>query len=362
MLRRGICNVTPKLLELSSRKLYKDPGHPLGILKNQIYSFFDTKYPSIFTVYEDFPPKVTTTQNFDYLLIPKDHVSRTPSDTYYFDETHLLRTHTSAHQIEALRKTNAFLITGDVYRRDEIDATHYPVFHQMEGVRIWNLNDLGVKDYHEAQQKSLQDLKDVLERLTWFIFGHGAEIRWIEAYFPFTHPSLELEVFYQGNWMEILGCGVVERGVLKNAGKDENTVGWAFGIGLERWAMRLFEIPDIRLFWSKDPRFLDQFSENKGITKFKPYSKYPLCYKDISFWIEPGFVENDFYEVVRDIGGDLIERVQKIDEFTNKQNKTSICYRINYRSMDRSLTNEEIDEVQIKIRQQLPNKLPVQLR
>jgi phenylalanyl-tRNA synthetase alpha chain len=87
-----------------------------------------------------------------------------------------------------------------------------------------------------------------------------------------------------------------------------------------------------------------------------------LCYKDISFWIEPGFVENDFYEVVRDIGGDLIERVQKIDEFTNKQNKTSICYRINYRSMDRSLTNEEIDEVQIKIRQQLPNKLPVQLR
>lgn len=110
-------------------------------------------------------------------------------------------------------------------------------------------------------------------------------MKWIDEYFPFTDPSLELEIFFNDDWVEILGSGVILDGVMQNGGRNiEKECGWAFGLGLERWAMKLFEIPDIRLFWSQDKRFLDQFKEGE-IKKFKPYSKYPSCYKDLAFWI-----------------------------------------------------------------------------
>lgn len=130
------------------------------------------------------------------------------------------------------------------------------------------------------------------------IFG-DVEMRWSPDQFPFTDPSLELEIKYNGEWLEILGCGVIYDRVMTSANLDvEKEVGWAFGLGLERWAMKLFEIDDIRLFWSKDPRFINQFTAGQ-INKFRPYSKYPSCYKDIAFWIPENFSENDFHAVVR---------------------------------------------------------------
>lgn len=149
--------------------------------------------------------------------------------------------------------------------------------------------------------------------------------------------------------------------VLRNAGREESSFGLAFGLGLERWAMKVFDIPDIRLFWSKDERFLNQFSARKGISKFKSFSKFPICYKDISFWVPDNFEENDFFEIARDIGGDLIEKVDKVDKFT-KNGRTSYCFRLNYRSMERSLTNEEIDELQFRIRDKALEILKVELR
>ena len=140
-------------------------------------------------------------------------------------------------------------------------------------------------------------------------------MRWVDCYFPFTDPSIELEVFYQGEWLEILGSGVLEDQVMINGGRDINKqVGLAFGLGLERWAMRLFEIPDIRLFWSKDERFLSQFKEGE-FSKFQPYSKFPSCYKDLAFWLPQDYVENDFFQTVRRIAGDLAESVECVDEF-----------------------------------------------
>jgi phenylalanyl-tRNA synthetase alpha chain len=102
---------------------------------------------------------------------------------------------------------------------------------------------------------------------------------------------------FNGEWMEVLGCGVIHSQVMTNAEKP-HSAGWAFGLGLERLAMALFQIPDIRLFWTSDRRFLDQFSNGK-ITKFVPYSKYPFCYKDVSFWINASHPlhKNDVYEV-----------------------------------------------------------------
>jgi phenylalanyl-tRNA synthetase alpha chain len=140
-------------------------------------------------------------------------------------------------------------------------------------------------------------LKDLLTGLARHLFG-DVEMRWREDYFPFTQPSFELEVLFNEKWLEVLGCGVIHHDVLNTAGKTKDA-GWAFGLGLERLAMVLFDIPDIRLFWSNDDRFLKQFHEKDKNIKFKPFSKYPLCYKDMSFWLpeDQSFHPNDIYEV-----------------------------------------------------------------
>ena len=168
-------------------------------------------------------------------------------------------------------------------------------------------------------------------------------MRWVECTFPFTDPSIELEIFFNNNWLEVLGCGVLKDGVVEKSGKNsEKLKGWAFGIGLERLAMKLFSINDIRLFWSKEKRFLSQFSDDK-IATFKAYSKYPNCYKDISFYVDNEFNENDLFEMIRNIAGDLVEEVKCVDTFENKKiNKISKCFRILYRSMDKNLTNSEV--------------------
>eukprot|EP00913_Durusdinium_trenchii_P011534 g10829.t1 len=166
-------------------------------------------------------------------------------------------------------------------RRDEIDASHYPAFHQCEGVRLFDAQKV-------SKEEVMEDLKKTLEGLAAHLFqlktGEDT-MRWLDEYFPFTEPSLELEIFYNEDWMEVLGCGVIHHDVLRNAGLDPEKVhGWAFGLGLERLAMVLFGIPDIRLFWSDDARFAQQFSEGSFSekTKFKPFSKYPPVLKDPS--------------------------------------------------------------------------------
>lgn len=150
---------------------------------------------------------------------------------------------------------------------------------------------------------------------------------------------------------------------MKNAGRDiQKEVGWAFGLGLDRWAMQLFGIPDIRLFWTQDQRFLDQFQEGQ-ISQFQEYSKFPSCFKDIAFWISDDYDENTFYELIRDNSGDMVESVECIDTFTHpKTQKTSKCYRINYRHMDRNLTNEEVDKWQFDLRERVSNELGYKLR
>ncbi|GAX80523.1 hypothetical protein CEUSTIGMA_g7961.t1 [Chlamydomonas eustigma] len=354
-------NITDYIYEKIGVNLHHQPNHPIGIIKQAIYDYFEASSPGTFSKLDDLYPVVTTTANFDEMLVPPDHVSRSPNDTYYVSSDKVLRCHTSAHQAETLRKgLNAFLVTGDVYRRDSIDATHYPVFHQMEGVRVFSETEWSASGL-DATEFAARDLKATLEGLAKHLFGN-VECRWLDTYFPFTEPSYELEIFFNGKWLEVLGCGVMQQTILDKNYKPGHRA-WAFGLGLERLAMVLFDVPDIRLFWSGDERFLSQFKAGDLKARFKPYSKFPPCYKDMAFWTSPEFSENNLCELVRGIGGDLVEEVVLIDSFTSpKNNKTSNCYRITYRSMNRSLTDEEINALQDKVRADTAEKLKVQLR
>jgi len=370
-------NVTPYIANLVGRELHKSEDHPLGIIKAKIEGYFNSLEGDVqFDIVDSLDPVVSAQACFDDLLIPLDHPGRKPSDTYYItrdggrkessSSDTLLRTHTSAHQSTLMREgREAFLCTGDVYRRDEIDASHFPVFHQMEGVKLFDPSLVGGEMTREEWLASpgcelvAADLKKTLEGMCDHLFG-PVEKRWIDEYFPFTEPSFELEIFYNGDWMEVLGCGVIHSGVLSNVDKSDRH-GWAFGLGLERLAMVLFSIPDIRLFWSDDRRFKKQFKAGQ-ISTFKPYSKYPPCYKDISFWIPEDFEPNDFFEIGREVCGELVENMSLVDEFTNpKKGKTSHCYRITYRSMDRSLTDEEVNKMQETLRERATD-IGVELR
>jgi phenylalanyl-tRNA synthetase alpha chain len=286
------------------------------------------RFPRRFDYFDDFHPVASLESNFDSILIPKNHVTRrlfSPgkrSDSFYVDKDTVLRTQTSAHQVQTLgRGHHSSIILGEVFRKDQIDATHYPVFHQMEAFTLYKVSDLleyaeellsanqlpdivaqapdvQNKDYRyfDSQSESarhglvrrlvINDLKETHINLFKFILRNGDfTSRWNPDFFPFTEPSYELEIYLKDRWMEVLGSGVIHKDVLRNANIDpEQYIGWASGVGLERICMILFDIPDIRLFWSQDPRFLNQFEKGK-VSKFKPFSKYPSCFKDISFYV-----------------------------------------------------------------------------
>lgn len=244
---------------------------------------------------------------------------------------------------------------------NEVEAVAAHLKRSLEGVVI--------EIFSKAKQAALANGNTILN------LDEPLRVRWVEAYFPFTSPSWELEVFWQGDWLELLGCGIVKQDLLMHA-KLDSSIGWAFGIGLERVAMLLFSIPDIRLFWSADPRFLSQFSTLDSIRPFIPFSKHPACYKDVTFWLRssissrggtrsptPDFHENDVMEIMREVGGSLVEDVKLIDEFSHPATgRKSLCYRINYRSLERTLRNEEINALHEDVRMQLVGKLGVELR
>ncbi|KFQ13902.1 hypothetical protein N330_02779, partial [Leptosomus discolor] len=340
-------NVTEKILSKVGKNLHNKQHHPLWLIKEQVKDHFYKQYIGrrgnpLFSVYDSLSPVVTVQQNFDSLLIPQNHASRRKEDNYYLNRDHMLRAHTSAHQWDLIHSgLDAFLAVGDVYRRDTIDNTHYPVFHQMEGVRLFSCHELfssvkddeglqlfeqGHRSAHKQECHTTEavrlvefNLKQVLTKLMAHIFGEGLQVRWVDCYFPFTHPSFEMEINFRGEWMEVLGCGVIEQQLVNSAGAQDK-IGWAFGLGLERLAMILYDIPDIRLFWSEDERFLKQFivSHIWQKIKFQPLSRYPPLINDISFWLpSETYSKNDFYDLARTIGGDLIEKVVLLDEFTH---------------------------------------------
>lgn len=329
-------NLSPSIIPKLDRKLFANSGHPIGIMKELIFNYFK-QFRDVgeegFKCYDNYDPIVSVEQNFDALCFPPSHVGRSRTDSYFINNKNLLRTHMTANEPEYIRSGHrAFLIAGDVYRRDEIDSSHYPVFHQLEGVRIFEDQSIpktfnsdspfnrhfGLKYDYETQhghdknalRHVTDDLYFKLTGLMRHLFGEKTPIRWQTCFFPFTSPSFEIEVQYHDKWIEVCGCGVLQQSILKECDAPKN--GWAFGLGLERLAMILFDIPDIRIFWSQDERFLNQFQPGK-ITKFVPFSKYPAATRDISFWINDNeFDSNSLFDLIRQKAGDLVEDVKLV--------------------------------------------------
>jgi phenylalanyl-tRNA synthetase alpha chain len=362
-------NVPRSVLSLVGKNLHRQRNHPLSIVKDRMCGYlqspaYNASTPQSFRVFEELSPVVTVAQNFDELLTPSDHVSRSRNDTYYVDDTHVLRCHMTAHQGELLRAGHRrFLMVGDVYRCDTVDATHYPVFHQLDGVRLFQRS----AEAHSVDHV-VADMKRALEGMIAQIFGQ-VRFRWVDAYFPFTEPSFELEIWYRDEWLEVLGCGMMRQQIIDThtaalpSAEQRDCVGWAFGIGLERIAMALYQVPDIRLFWSEDERFLRQFDAQRPSAPFRPYSKYPAVWHDVSMWVGANFHVNQVHELVRDVAGDLIEDVKQTDAFVHpRTQRSSNTFRLTFRHMDRSLTNVEIDERMALIRQRLTAQLGVELR
>jgi phenylalanyl-tRNA synthetase alpha chain len=215
------------------------------------------------------------------------------------------------------------------------------------------------------------NLRERLSGLVKHLFGNSVEYQFLEdkdheeVYFPFTVNSLEISVSLPDEngkikQLEILGAGTVHPDIMKDLGLP-NKKAWACGLGLERLAMVMFDIPDIRLFWSTDKRFLKQFTAGQ-INKFVPYSKYESCYKDVSLFLNDKFSYNDLCSIARDVDDkNLIEEISLIDEFLVK-GRNSQCYRIMYRSMDSTLKNAEINKIQKTLCERLIAELQVEIR
>ena len=238
-----------KLDELESPIVQKNSGslHPINQTKDYL---LDLLSKIGFT--EVHGPEIETEEfNFDMLNIRKSHPARQMHDTFYVEnKSSVLRTHTSPVQIRSMLKSKpplAFSSAGKVYRKDD-DATHLPMFHQVEGIYI----DEGV---------TFANLKDIINSIMHDLFGSSVEIRFRPSYFPFTEPSAEVDILSSnGVWLEILGCGIVNPIVLKNCNIDSKRFsGLAFGLGVERIAMLKYGVSDIREFYKSNLDFLSQF-------------------------------------------------------------------------------------------------------
>jgi len=347
---------------LNMPDLSRQKGSPIHEMVDRILAIPDFKS---FDVVEA-PEIVPTDLSFDLFDFPADHPARSRSDTYYADDKNILRTHTTvmwyyhvrdegvARRMAAGEPVGAFSY-GKVYRKDEIDRKHMNVFHQLDG---WYLAP------KEKQTIGEEDLKKVLTDIAKAVFGPDVKCRFNLDTFPYTDPSLEMEIEMYGKWVEVNGCGVVKGSVLEKFGVDSSRwTGWAFGLGLERLAILSMDLPDIRLLWSQDPRVTKQLKLGQ---KFVEVSKFPPITRDISFIVDKSFVPNNYFDLIRDIGGDLVEQVELLDKYEDAakfgDGKISYTYRVVYRSPDRTLTTVEVEPLQNSLYEQTKAQFSAELR
>ncbi len=234
---------------ISPPQLIKEKGslHPINNMKDSIMNLLISFGFEII----DGPEIETEEFNFDMLNIKKSHPARQMHDTFYVEnKSYVLRTHTSPVQIRGMLKNKpplAFISGGKVYRKDD-DSTHLPMFHQIEGIYV-------------DENVNFANLKDLIYKILFSLFGNDVELRFRPSYFPFTEPSAEVDILSKdGKWLEVLGCGIVNPVVLDNCKINSSKFsGLAFGLGIERIAMLKHGVNDIRDFYKSNLDFLNQF-------------------------------------------------------------------------------------------------------
>lgn len=353
---------------LNMPDLSRTPGSPLFEITERV------KNAEAFRGFDviEIPEIVPTSILFDLFDFPADHPARSKSDTYYVDEEHVLRTHDTVfwyyylnHPMikERISKGEAMgtLCHGKAYRKDEIDSRHMNVFHQLGG---WYIAP-------DSVLLEPQDLKNALGEIVKTVFGPEQVFRINDDNFPYTDPSFEVEVNVKGTaaegpakgeWLEILGSGMPKKSVFKKMGVT-GYHGWAFGFGIERLAIISMNLPDIRLLWSDDSRVKSQL---KLGTVYKEVSKFPPIVRDISFVVSDKFIANDYFDTIRDIGGDLVEQVELLDKYENEEKfgkgKTSYTFRITYRSIEKTLTNEEVNKLHAELENKTESDFKAEVR
>ncbi len=334
------------------------------ITKASIYEWFDRVFA---------PEVVSIEQTFDNFNFPKDHVARKKSDTYYIQwdewakDSLILRPHISVMRdsylkqpqvLEKLRTEWAVsaLSRGKVYRVDDVDATHHQVFHQIDGLRIVE------KAKHIITK---DDLKNVLIENVKALFWNEITYQIRDDHFPYTENSMEIDVLYNGQWLEILGSGTVHPNVLQSLWLDPEKYNWrAFGIWVERIAMPVKNIPDIRIFWSEDSRITTQRGTLEK--QYEEVSKFPASSRDFSIIIPNSYDEREITELMRDNWQELIEKIEKTSEWDGQgkfwPDHKSVSYRITFRSIDRTLTNDEVNLMYFTMREKINSELWLTLR
>ena len=369
--------------------LLEQEWNPVSMVSDNIYKsnffkdFINFKSPEV----------VNENETFDLFNFWKEHVARRTSDSYFIQKdsentsnSMLLRPHTSVmwkyfldeakwkERLEKEWEINV-LSSWKVYRVDDIDPTHHECFHQIDWLKIVE------KNKEEINQETL---KEVLENVIHTLFWEDIEYRFNTDTFPYTQESLEVEVMFNWKWLEVLWAWIVHPSVMDELWLDSKKYNWwAFGFWIERLAMALKKIPDIRLFWSEDERVKKQWW---NFDAYKEVSNFPPVYKDISFLVpKTKFIkdikeskksgdlelenEADLFDIAwisRDVAWDMIEEIKIVDIFENDkkfwESNKSISIKITFRSLERTLTNDEINKMYFKIREKIETELGYTLR
>lgn len=350
---------------LTMPDLTRTEGSPLKAVVDSILAMPSFRQFDIVDTPILISPKVV----FDLFNFPKDHPARSSSDTYFVDETHILRPHTSLmwkyylefpevlKQLEE-KGSVAALSYGVVYRRDEIDWQHSNVLHHFDGLFVCNKN---------TKVLDQTDLEHICSEVTHTLLGADFQEQFLVDNFPYTDPSIEMDVLWDGKWVEINGAGIVHPQVLENLGIDSKKYnGWAFGFGVDRLAMLKMRIPDIRLLRSTDARVTKQLANINN--RYVPVSKYPPVKRDISFIVSKTVFDiNHYYEAIREIVGDeYVEEVAIIDKYGDVkkfgEDKISYAFRIVYRDLERTLTNEEVSKLHNKLESETQSMFSAEIR
>lgn len=332
--------------------------HAIKMVYEKIEKYMRSTHPQSDVQVHRKNPIVAVEDNYDNLLIAKDNISRSSTYTHYVDETHVLRTHTSAHLPGILRDLSkrtdwediVILLPGLAYRRDVSDKKHVSEVHMLE---MWRV----VKN-SKRQSVVKDDLLAVVNGVA-TTAAPGWKLRIIDSPHPYTNGGIEVNAVRGDRDIEILECGLIKDAIMANAGLDPKThSGWALGMGLDRLVMTLKDIPDVRYLRSINPRIAEQMT---SLESYVEVSNQPAIKRDMSYSVPEGYVEEDVSADIRDALGnksDTLEEVEILGETPYddlldiarerlgcQPGQKNVLVRITLRHLERSITNDEANEI-----------------